>query len=107
MDEYLKTKHFARLLKDLYGLKQASRAFFETTRDALLALEFIQDLADCCVFRRENLLVGLYVDDLIVCGEDDQVTNFQTELISKTNMEIRVDNTLDEFVGMTLPGFHR
>ena len=92
----------AVLHKALYGLKQESRAFFMTTRDALLNMGFVQDLADCCLFKRDNLIVGLYVDDLIVTGETVQVEEFKKEFVRSTGMEIRIDENMTEFVGMEL-----
>lgn len=58
----------------LYGLKQASRSFFETMCFFLkVELEMTQCKADCCVFRGINVFIGLYVDDILLCGEMEAV----------------------------------
>ena len=56
-------------------MKQASQSFFEMVRDVLLGEGFEQDKTDCCLFKRGNVLVGVYVDDLLVVGTLKGVEN--------------------------------
>ena len=59
-----------KLNKSLYGLKQASRAWYQKMDQALLDVKFHRLQADSCVyvFRRDSLVifVALYVDDLLL-----------------------------------------
>ena len=67
-----KEGHVLRLMKALYGLKQAPRARYVKLDSCLSSLGFHRSLGDYAVYVRvaegENLLVGVYVVDLIVTG---------------------------------------
>ena len=57
-----------RLNKILYGLKQASRAWYSLIDDYLLGLDFEKSLLEFILYVKHNnseiLVVYLYVDDL-------------------------------------------
>src|SRR6202046_1159695 len=59
-----------KLRKSLYGLKQASRAWYDKIHHAFVDMGFTVLSADTCVYqlRKANLyiLVALYVDDLLL-----------------------------------------
>jgi hypothetical protein len=63
---------FVRLLKSLYGLKQAGKLWFENIKKVLLADGFDQASGDECIFTKYDSLnnvdidVCLYVDDLLI-----------------------------------------
>ena len=63
-----------RLHKALYGLHQAPRAWYAKLDESLSALGFTRSPLEHAVYRRGNahsyLLVGVYVDDLIITGTD-------------------------------------
>jgi Reverse transcriptase (RNA-dependent DNA polymerase) len=62
-----------RLYKDLYGLCQAPRAWNSKLDKSLKGLNFVRCPLEHAVYRRsqekENLIVGFYVNDLIITGE--------------------------------------
>jgi hypothetical protein len=66
-----------RLKKVLYGLKQAPRAWNARIDRELYKLGFIKSVEEHAAYRRGSgsslLLVGVYVDDLIICGPDSKV----------------------------------
>ena len=55
------------LIKNLYGLKQAAKTFYEHLVDILInELEFIPSMVDPCVFYRGDLTIVTYVDDCLI-----------------------------------------
>lgn len=64
-----------RLLKSLYGLKQASRQWFAKFSTALIDDGFIQSKTDYSLFTRSRdqqfTIVLVYVDDIIVTGNNE------------------------------------
>lgn len=65
-----------RLHKSLYGLKQAPRCWFEKLTKALIRAGFYQSYSDYSLFvysrGKVEIRVLIYVDDLIICGNDDE-----------------------------------
>lgn len=72
---------FVKLLKSIYGLKQAGKLWFENIRGILLKNGFTQAPGDECVFTKyipaENIDIDicLYVDDLLVSSTSHASTN--------------------------------
>jgi hypothetical protein len=59
-----------KLKKALYGLRKAPRAWNAKLDKELIALDFVKSELEHVVYRRSSknvfLLVGVYVDDLII-----------------------------------------
>jgi hypothetical protein len=64
-----------RLRKTLYGLRQASRAWNTKLDSTLKGMGFGQSPHEATIYRRGNggntLLVGVYVDVLVITGTKD------------------------------------
>jgi Reverse transcriptase (RNA-dependent DNA polymerase) len=71
-----------RVLKSLYGLKQAARDWYNCLSEALLKMGFQPTPADPCIFRNEyGVLVGIWVDDLVIAARLlSQIDGFKTNL---------------------------
>ena len=56
------------ILKNLYGLKQASKTWFEHLRDGLTSKElgFTPSAVDPCVFYKDGCAILCYVDDCLI-----------------------------------------
>jgi hypothetical protein len=67
-------KKVLKLKKALYGLKQAPRAWNARLDQEVCKLSFKRSAEDHVVYKRGSgislLIVGVYVDDLIICGPD-------------------------------------
>jgi len=55
-----------RLLKSLYGLKQASRVWAKVLRDFLVGHGLARLESDHCIYVGKNLIVAIYVDDILI-----------------------------------------
>jgi hypothetical protein len=61
-----------KLKKALYGLKQAPRAWYAKLDSSLVSLNFVKSGVESAVYtqgeKNSRLVVGVYVDDLIITG---------------------------------------
>lgn len=66
-----------RLVKSLYGLKQASRQWNAKLTEALLSSGFSQSHLDCSLFTKKKgsgvVIVLVYVDDLLITGNNAEL----------------------------------
>jgi hypothetical protein len=74
-----------RLRKALYGLRQAPRSWNAKLDSTLKGMGFGQSPHEAVIYRRGNggnaLLVGVYVDDLVITGtKDAEVAAFKEEM---------------------------
>lgn len=59
------------LLQGLYGLKQAACLWFDTTKEEMQKLGFVQSFYDSALYLNNNgTYVAVYVDDLHIVGPD-------------------------------------
>lgn len=82
------TNTVCKLVKSLYGLKQASRQWYEKLSTLLLYLNFIQAHADPTVFtkKQNDSFIGIliYVDDMILVGNSlSEFTSLKSMLQAK------------------------
>jgi hypothetical protein len=80
-----------RLQKALYGLKQAPRAWNAKLDARLTSLGFMRCPSEQAMYARgdgtSRLLVGVYVDDLIITGNDNkEISRFKDEMASSFKM---------------------
>lgn len=76
-----------RLGKSLYGLKQAPRCWFKKLSDALLKFGFVQAYDDYFLFsyNKKGMVIHVlvYVDDLIITGNDSHMIKKFKEYLGK------------------------
>jgi hypothetical protein len=63
-----------KLMKNIYGLKQAGRLLHQMLSDKLRELKYEQSNVDMCIYHKimksALILVGVYVDDLLVTSNE-------------------------------------
>jgi len=92
-----------KLRKALYGLKQAPRVWNSKLDSELVALGFVRSKLDHVVYRQNSkssfLLVGVYVDDLIISGHRvSDIRSFKLEM--KKNFSMSDLSLLTYYLGI-------
>eukprot|EP00963_Diacronema_lutheri_P000532 scaffold30_cov329-Pavlova_lutheri.AAC.1 len=90
-----------KLKKTLYGLKQAPRAWHIKLTDVLEKLGFRCSTADPGLYVGEDMLLMVYVDDLLLCGNGrSKVENVKQSLLA--TFEGRDLGPTDHFLGIKM-----
>ncbi|KAL0557027.1 hypothetical protein IC582_005545 [Cucumis melo] len=92
------------LRRALYGLKQAPRAWFATFSSTITQLGFTSSSHDSALFTRQTpnviVLLLLYVDDMIITGDDPQaISDLQCYLGKLFEMDL---GNLNYFLGLEI-----
>ena len=98
-----KEGYVLRLKKALYGLKQAPRAWYFKLHSCLLSLGFIKSAYEQSLYLKRSidaiLIVGVYVDDLLVTGSSSSVIDdFKAEMTKEFDM--RNLGSLSSYLGI-------
>jgi hypothetical protein len=91
------------LVKALYSLRQAPRAWYGKLDSSLIDLGFKRSTSEHAVYLRgagaRRLVVGVYVDDLVITsGNDNDITVFKVEM--KANFKISDLGLLHYYLGL-------
>jgi hypothetical protein len=88
-----------RILKNLYGQKQAGRVWYQHLVRGLKKLGFVQSTVDECVFYYGTCVLLVYVDDTIVLGPlEDEVQRVVAMLRQQFN--IGEEGDICEYLGI-------
>jgi len=91
-----------KLLRNLYGQKQAGRVWNEYLVEKLRSIGFTQSLIDECVFYRDDVIFIVYVDDGIFVGSSEvQLANIVTEL-RNIGLDIEDQGHPSDYVGVNI-----
>ncbi|KAL4025120.1 hypothetical protein IC575_013498 [Cucumis melo] len=93
------------LRRALYGLKQAPRAWFATFSSTITQLGFTSSSHDSALFTRQTpngiVLLLLYVDDMIITGDDPQAISDLQCYLGK-HFEMKDLGNLNYFLGLEI-----
>jgi hypothetical protein len=93
--------HCLKLLKNLYGQKQAGRVWHEYLVEGLIERHFKQNIVDNCVFYKGSTMLLVYVDDAIICGPSSKVID---EIIAflKEDYDVTNKGEIHEYLGVNV-----
>jgi hypothetical protein len=76
-----KKLYVLKLKKNLYGLKQAGYNWYEKLKGGMLARGFKVCQSDPCVYTKDNIVVLVYVDDMLIFSRSmSQIEKFMRSL---------------------------
>jgi hypothetical protein len=96
-----------KLLRGIYGLKQAMRIWIENLSNSIKEIGFIQSSVDPCLFlfyEKNNMMsnyIAFHVDDIILGGENDYITEKAANFLSQ-KYDSRDLGYLEFFVGIKI-----
>ena len=97
--------HVYKLKKPLYGLKQASRAWYETLRDFLLSKRFIMCKVDTTLFTKkigkDLFVLQIYVDDIIFGSTNQEFCKEFGDMMAN-EFEMSMVGELSYFLGLQI-----
>jgi len=91
-----------KLLKNIYGQKQAGRVWNEYLVDKLTSLGYKASLIDDCVFYRGDIIFMVYVDDGIFLGQDDEQLRASIREIQESGLNIEDQGHPADYVGVNI-----
>ena len=89
-----------KLKKGLYGLKQAPKLWYTKWKEVMEKLGMTALITDKCVFRKKELWILLYVDDVVIIGKNcEDIGNVKRQLSSL--LEMKDMGNLSTFLGVS------
>ena len=97
---------YFQIVKYLYGLKQASRKFYEFMKRFFVSEGFEMCTQDHCLFVKrvgsDNIVAAIHVDDILVTAPSKQLLDqFRLRLVEEFQVEQHLDSPFS-FLGMTV-----
>jgi hypothetical protein len=91
-----------KLLKNIYGQKQAGRVWNEYLVEKLISLGYKSSMIDDCVFFRGDIIFMIYVDDGIFLGPDDEKLQVAIREIQEAGLNIEDQGHPANYVGVNI-----
>ena len=83
------SRNICKLRRALYGLKQTPRAWYQTLASYLAELGFKPLHADASIFIDGEIIVAIYVDNLLIIGKDQRRIR---RIKKRLNQQFRITN---------------
>jgi hypothetical protein len=97
---------FVRLLKSIYGLKQAGKLWYENIRGVLVSNDYVQCPFDQCVFTKYiplediDIDICLHVDDLLTSSANDKSADLLWQQLIKAYGDVNETTTTKTHLGI-------
>eukprot|EP00957_Ditylum_brightwellii_P158611 12072727-Ditylum_brightwellii.AAC.1 len=94
--------HVLKLLKNVYGQKQAGRVWYNHLKEGLLMIGFTQSAIDECVFYCGKTIFLHYIDDGIFALTGQEEIDQAISNLRKPTFEIEDKGDIEDYLGMTI-----
>jgi histone deacetylase 1/2 len=92
--------HVLKLLKNLYGQKQAGRVWNQHLVKGLIKIGFKQSEIDECVFYRSKTIFVVYVDDGIFAGPDSKEIDQAIDDLQSAGFNVEDKGNIKDYLGV-------
>jgi hypothetical protein len=92
--------HVLKLLKNLYGQKQAGRVWNQHLVKGLIKIGFEQSEIDECVFYRSKTIFVVYVDDGIFAGPDSKEIDQAIDDLRSAGFDVEDKGDIKDYLGV-------
>ena len=89
-----------KLIKNIYGQKQAGRTWSQHLKRGLIKIGFVQSAVDECIFYRNNTLFLRYVDDGIFASTSDEEIDKCISDLRLSGFKLTDEGNLNEYLGI-------
>ena len=87
-----------KLLKNLYGLKDAGRTCFEHLSDGLLDMGFQPTSSDPFIFTRQNDIIILYVDNCDIISQTKKAADGIFKELKDRKLKLTIEGSMEEYL---------
>ena len=91
-----------KLRKNLYGLKDAGRTWWECLAEGLKDLGFRSTDNDQCVWKKKGIIVIVYVDDCLIFGRSEKDVKKVSDEIGRKFVITDEGETIQEYLGVKI-----
>ena len=91
-----------KLLKNLYGLKDAGLTWFEHLSDGLEDIVFTSTASDPCIFVKGTDIIILYVDDCIIISRTKEEADKVFAELDKIGYKMTDEGNTEEYLGILI-----
>lgn len=98
---YGKANKCLRLIRAIYGLKQSANEWNKLLKEFMLSIGLNVSCADDCLFIGEDVVVIVYVDDIIIMGKNQNVIDRIKSLIKK-RFKVRDLGAIKNFLNINI-----
>ena len=97
---------FARLIHSMYGTRQAALNWFVTFDSELTKLRFTCSKIEAGIYKREDVIILIWVNDIALVGPIEQVNHAKDELKQRFNIKDLGPIKCSTFLGMQVVRDH-
>jgi hypothetical protein len=98
------TSYVLKLIRNLFGLKQAGYNWFAKLSNELQDCGFVKSSIDPCVFFNHKCIILTYVDDCIIIGDTHNQINMLIQSLHEgnENFVMQDEGLIDKYLGVDI-----